>query len=871
MALALLGGAARAVGGQMVKSGGRAMAKKMMSRGDKKQKRSVSGGSAKQDGGRSGALAIRPKTTLIPASVVKATDTKTTSVGSDGILVTIYKKVVEIDKLLKGTLAEEKALTKEKTKQDKREDRDKRESKLEKKKTKEEKKQKGLSLPGLSFFDRIKKFITTIIGGFILQKLVDFAPQLGEIIKVINTGLDVGVKAILGVVDAAGTFLLGAYDLYDQTKDWVGVKEGEDAEKKFGQFGEKLKNLLNAILIVGGAAIALGPRKPGRNLGRNLGGKSGTGFGKGSTAAQRTRNARIRNIQRKYGPGAREIYENALDNGKTPSQADAAVKRKLGKKIVSRPGADSLSARSASKGNVLKGGLRKAPGRLATKILGKEGIKLVKKIFGRIPIMGGLIVAVASLLGGEPIGQALFKGVGSALGGALGSFIPIPVIGTTIGMLAGEFVGDLLYSLILGKGVSEVGEKLKKAFDDALMTGGLIVKYFKESFGRLFKNFPTIDVSDVGWGALQKALAIVFPFLDKDGNGKVEKIPDISILNPIFNPVGFVTKLIPHAAASFFPAIFGEGGTAYGSSEKAPDPKETSKGSSAPPVSNGPGRIIDDPNQYGSGQGKQIYLHWTADGYNSVVGPYHTVFTGDGEKHQQAKYNQTRGHTYRRNTNSVGLAVAAMGGGSNETNMLQSPTEKQLNAMAKEAAQISTAWGWKPSDINIKNIMTHGEAGSNLDGRNMHDNYGPTLYGGTGERWDLEKLRKGQSIGQGGPEMRSRIASYMFNGGLVLGKKGVDRVPAMLTAGEFVIDKDSTDAIRSKLPRFLDALNKADGNKALKVLEAYASYEQGGESTVIINQNQIPASMMQQKQSPSAPIVIPVGGEDPFASAYANC
>ena len=47
--------------------------------------------------------------------------------------------------------------------------------------------------------------------------------------------------------------------------------------------------------------------------------------------------------------------------------------------------------------------------------------------------------------------------------------------------------------------------------------------------------------------------------------------------------------------------------------------------------------------------------------------------------------------------------------------------------------------------------------------------------------------------------------------------------------------------------------------------------KQGGESTVIINQNQIPASMMQQKQSPSAPIIIPIGSEDPFASAYANC
>ena len=49
--------------------------------------------------------------------------------------------------------------------------------------------------------------------------------------------------------------------------------------------------------------------------------------------------------------------------------------------------------------------------------------------------------------------------------------------------------------------------------------------------------------------------------------------------------------------------------------------------------------------------------------------------------------------------------------------------------------------------------------------------HGPTLYVGTVARWDLEKLRKGQSIGQGGPHMRSRIASGMFNGGLVLGKE----------------------------------------------------------------------------------------------------
>ena len=38
--------------------------------------------------------------------------------------------------------------------------------------------------------------------------------------------------------------------------------------------------------------------------------------------------------------------------------------------------------------------------------------------------------------------------------------------------------------------------------------------------------------------------------------------------------------------------------------------------------------------------GKAIYLHWTAGGYNSVVGPYHTIFTGDGKMHQNVPYTQ---------------------------------------------------------------------------------------------------------------------------------------------------------------------------------------------------------------------------------------
>jgi len=87
--------------------------------------------------------------------------------------------------------------------------------------------------------------------------------------------------------------------------------------------------------------------------------------------------------------------------------------------------------------------------------------------------------------------------------------------------------------------------------------------------------------------------------------------------------------------------------------------------------------------------------------------------------------------------------------------------------------------------------------------------------------------------------------------------------------GEHVIDIDSSIP---KVSPMLLAMNAATDEKGvMKAISDFAPYEALGESTVIINQNQLPASATQQKQPPSAPIIIPVGGEDPFASAYANC
>ena len=59
-----------------------------------------------------------------------------------------------------------------------------------------------------------------------------------------------------------------------------------------------------------------------------------------------------------------------------------------------------------------------------------------------------------------------------------------------------------------------------------------------------------------------------------------------------------------------------------------------------------------------------IYLHWTATGYDWIrPGHYHSIITGDGRVHRLHSYGvDLPAHTWGRNSNSVALACACMGG-----------------------------------------------------------------------------------------------------------------------------------------------------------------------------------------------------------------
>lgn len=855
MALALLGGAAKAIGGGIVKNVAKDKAKSFITGKKKKVKpEAIKKSDDSYTPGKGGsALAVRPQTSLVPQiTPVSASEVSSESKSSGDTLTLIKTKVLEINKFLKGSLAQEKASSKKTKKSDEKQKRKKQEGALEKIAPKPKGILKKITAPAKGLFDGIFNFISNILLGRLLVVLLESKTNLpgGSILMFLANTAEKIIDVILGTLDAFGSFLLFGQQKLDGAKDWLKEHKGNDAVERFDGLLGSLTNLFNAAVIVGSVFAALGiakppkgpkkPKKPEGPKGQKPGVKPTKPLIKkpGMKPTGPSRAARL--MQKNHGHAARGIYENAIANGKSPKAAQAAVDKALKKgQIVSKPQTGSLGG--TDKGSkITKGPVKKIPKRLATKVLGKSGIKAIKGIakgFGKVPIMGPLIVGVASLLAGEPLGQAIFKGLGAALGGFLGTFIPIPVIGTILGEMIGTLVGDMLYSLTMGGGIKEAGQKFMTAVKSALDVGGLILNFFKEGFGRFFNDFPTVDVPDTFFGAIQKGLAIVFPFFDKDGDGKVGKIPNLSIL---FNPLAMITQLIPHAAASFLPDIFGSGGTAFksydSSGSKEPD-KSTGSGGNSSGTEPHVGEAQSVP-QTGNASGETgkngnaIYLHWTAGNYTSTAGPYHTVFTGDGTMHRKTEYTKRSGHTEGRNTNSVGLSLAS------NPDIGQWPTEEQRVAMAKEAARIAKGWGWSSSDINLNKVLTHGEAGSNLDGVNATTNYG--LFGrgdsrvqpgkeklATGsiadfERWDLDIMKKGDTYGSGGDEMRNRIKGFMKLGGPTKGR-GLYEMGE--EGPEFTIDNDSYMAIESAIPGALSRANKAKGKDAVEALMAYTDYE----------------------------------------------
>ena len=654
------------------------------------KKKKVKPGAIKKKGGgeeapdeKGGALAVRPQASLVPAPAdvsaitpISGAEMASTKDGGDNeedIINVIKVKVIEIDKVLKGTLAQQKTASKKDKKSDERQRRKKQEKLLEKVDTgKKDSGIKKLMAPAKGLFGGIFDFLKNILIGRLLVVLLEKRPNLpgGNLLMFLAGTAEKIIDIIIGVIDAIGGFLAWGQEKLDGIRASLVSDKGEEAGERFDGLLGALTNLFNASIIVGSVFGALGsgpdpkkgktptktkPTKPSvKPKTKALGGKPMKPTGPSKAAKL---------VQKKHGHAARGIYQNAIDNGKTPRQAQAAVDKALKKgQIVSKPQTGSLGG--TDKGSkITKRGLKKVPKRLATKVLGKQGIMAVKGIakgFSKIPIVGPLIVAVSSLLAGEPPGQAVFKGMGAALGGFLGTFIPIPVIGTILGETLGVLVGDMLYSLILGGGPQEAGQKFMNAVKTALDVGGLIVKFVGDGFKNLINKFFETDPIELPKGGLnlvRKGATLIseklglLDFLKDRGYVEDDMVSKFPNLMNLFNPL----KAIPMVAGAFFGDLFGGSSSIVAvvllvvvmtvrmmspynlalAIVEVDERQANFRGpSSVPNQGRASGKI--------TGKGKAIYLHWTAGNYDSIYGPYHTVFTGDGTMHRKSEYQSER-------------------------------------------------------------------------------------------------------------------------------------------------------------------------------------------------------------------------------------
>ena len=448
--------------------------------------------SGRETGG--GALTVQPSASIVPVDQPSKSSAGGSATGGNLIIQDISLAVSEIAQIMQGSLVlKEKAQRKNRIAAEK-EKRAAKETATEKPKKKEGGESKlNFKVPGVGLLQGIFGFITKFIYGVVILKLIEFAPQLKKLLGVfkIASGLFNIITGVAGgLFDLLATFVDFGYKVADAAEKLVGKLFGEEGAEKFKTFMENVKNLINGFIIW-------------KTIGQ-------------------------------------KIFKSVVKNLKNAFKlVKGFIKRSA--KLVTKlfPQVGKFFSKGASIFSKGFGGMRALAGQgagriggFASKIFGKAAgivspalkgaLPAVKGFSKRIPVLGPIIVGIVSLMSGEPAAQALFKAGGAALGGALGTFIPIPILGTLIGETIGVFVGDLLYELIMGGGMEAVGQKLKDTFKTFIKP---IFDFFKDGFGRFIEKFKE---NNKGFAGVTNWLAL----LD-------------------------LTKTIPLLAESFLPNIFG--------------------------------------------------------------------------------------------------------------------------------------------------------------------------------------------------------------------------------------------------------------------------------------------------------------------------
>ena len=373
----------------------------------------------------------------------------------------------------------------------------------------------------------IMGFLGNILAGFIAVNLLPLIPRILEGMNFVGVNLHYFFLGFRGLGQA---FKLGSKKFKKiMPKVLENLKEiGKPVKEIFKNAGRRIKNVFKSLSklvpgfitrgldAIGDAARAVGEGvkrlgqgagKLGQKLGRvatlntrsqQLGASAGnlqklTGQTGRGTQQVLTQSLRMRRL---HGDEAARMYKGLVDNGMSNAKASKYVMNQIkAGKLTSAPLKGTLAG--GIKGSqVFKGGPLKVGKRAIIKLLGPS--KAVKTALRNIPVVGPLIVAITSLLSGEPVAQALFKTGGTFIGGLLGLAIPIPILGPIIGEIIGEYVGDLAYVALMGGGVDALAQRLKQDITNVMSAGETAMKWVGDGFGRFIEGIPKMSVLGLG-------------------------------------------------------------------------------------------------------------------------------------------------------------------------------------------------------------------------------------------------------------------------------------------------------------------------------------------------------------------------------------
>jgi hypothetical protein len=347
----------------------------------------------------------------------------------------IVNTLTDIDTRLKLLLGEEKRQQSRKKKEKEKAKFQKAEEKLEAPKESKKFKLPGLAIPGMSFLDRIKRFLFFTALGWLFTKFQDQLPKLEGIVKTITQVYGVAEGIFKSLLNGLVNFIDIGYQTYDGLRKKVEDLGGKDAVKTFDDLSNHLNKLLTGAIIASTLIAGTAPKKP----------NAPSGAGAAAGVQKPTTPKPISG----FGGGT----EMTPGRYRTPGQS-AAKGFGLQQARKGLTFEQSVAAQRASKPTPTAKGARFGG--------------------GRIPIIGPLITfGVRTMVYGEKPQKAAAAAIGMGIGQAVGGFIGTlgagalglgtaglgavvaPLIigaGSVIGGLVGEWLGAKLYDFVAGLG-----------------------------------------------------------------------------------------------------------------------------------------------------------------------------------------------------------------------------------------------------------------------------------------------------------------------------------------------------------------------------------------------------------------------------------